>query len=88
MHDPNWLKEPDPSGEPVVYVSIPEHAKLTPEITEALNVLSKALQELGEQTPHTKTKPCGDLTFCSPLDICQTYSSKQCFVLSSCRIRL
>ena len=86
MRDPNWLKEPDPSGEPVVYVSIPEDAKLTPDIREALNRLSKAMQELGKETPDKK--PCSDLIYCAPLESCRVYSSRTCFVLASCRIQI
>lgn len=41
MSDPTWLKEPDPSGDAAVYVSIPEGSQLTPELTEALTRMSR-----------------------------------------------
>ena len=51
MSDSNWLKEPDPSGNAVVYVSIPEGSKLTPELTEALTRLGAFLRQRGPERP-------------------------------------
>jgi hypothetical protein len=85
MSDPNWLKEPDPSGDAVVYVSIPKDAKLNPEIREALNQLSKALQEVDKITPDRGIK-CPDYEWCS-LENCRPFDAKPCFDLVSCRIK-
>jgi len=85
MSDPNWLKEPDPSGDAVVYVSIPEDAKLTPEITEALNRLSKAMQE-SQVAP--ATADCKKLRTCNPFKSCQPLNTIPCFILTSCRIKV
>jgi hypothetical protein len=84
MSDPNWLKEPDPSGDAVVYVSIPEDAKLTPDITEALKRLSKAIQESQEAPARTDC----NLRRCAPFKNCQPLLvTSPCYVLTSCRIK-
>ena len=78
MRDPDWLREPPPPDESIVYVSIPEGAELTPQIAEALTHLSRALQELDKGVPPNP---------CNPLSICQQFHWKKCFSFSSCRIK-
>jgi hypothetical protein len=87
MSDPNWLKEPDPSGDAVVYVSIPENAKLTPEVTEALKRLGKALQD-EDAADKAEANPCKGLRVCNPFRNCQPLHTIPCFVLASCRIKV
>jgi hypothetical protein len=84
MRDPNWLKEPDPSGDAVVYVSIPEDAKLTPDMTEALKRLSKAMQESQEAPARAD---CKGLRRCAPFKACQPLLTAPCYILTSCRIK-
>jgi hypothetical protein len=84
MSDSNWLKEPDPSGDAVVYVSIPEGSKLTPELTEALTRLSGALHDLGKNAP-AKT-PCNPLRSCT-LGFCQPMFTKSCFMYVTCKVQ-
>lgn len=84
MSDSSWLKEPDPSGNAVVYVSIPEGSKLTPELTEALNRLSGALQSLGKATP-AKENPCNPFWTCT-LWFCQPVTKKSCFKYVTCKV--
>ncbi len=78
MRDPDWLREPPPTDESIVYVSISEDAKLTPQITEALTQLSKALQDLGKGVPPNPCKSYGP---------CQPFWFKKCWSYSSCRIK-
>jgi hypothetical protein len=85
MSDPNWLKEPDESGDAVVYVSIPEGSQLTPDITEALTRLGNALHDLGKETLEVN-KPCTGLHSCNP-NKCQPLHSRQCFVYVTCKVR-
>jgi hypothetical protein len=86
MRDPDWLKEPDPSGEAVIYVSIPENAKLTPEVVKALTELGKALQA-EDAADKAQLAPCPRLRVCSPFRNCQPLASNPCFRLTSCRIK-
>jgi hypothetical protein len=82
MLDRDWLKEPDPSGEPVLYVSIPKDAKLTPDIKEALDRLSVAMNGLRVDAPD---KPCNPLN--CRLGICLPMHQSNCLILLSCRIK-
>ena len=86
MRDPDWLREPGPPGEPIVYVSIPEGAKLTPEITEALTRLSKALHGL-DKDAQGKKKPCNPYTGCY-LDSCLPMTTSNCFSYQTCRVKV
>jgi hypothetical protein len=86
MSDPNWLKEPDASGDAVVYVSIPEGSQLTPELTDALTRLGKALQDLGKETPNTPTRRCATFHSCN-LEACQPYTIQNCLSYLTCRIK-
>jgi hypothetical protein len=89
MRDFNWLKEPHPSGEPVVYVSIPEGTKMTPDITEALKRLSVALNGLAkEDSTKLKPFPCDFLRYCTPFENCQPLLSQPCYVLATCTIKV
>jgi len=85
MPDPDWLRKPDPAGEPLVYVSIPKGKKLTPEITEALTNLSAALHALGKA--EDKKKPCNPFTKCN-LDSCQPMTTAPCFRYETCRVQV
>ncbi|MGB7730406.1 MAG: hypothetical protein WBL50_20430 [Candidatus Acidiferrum sp.] len=85
MSDPKWLKEPDKSGDSIVYVSIPEGSQLTPELKEALTRLGKALQDLGEKTPE-KRKGCSPFTSCT-LETCQPHTTRKCFWYQTCRVK-
>jgi hypothetical protein len=82
MSDPNWLREPDPAGKAVVYLSIPEGAKLTPDVEDAINRLSAALLDLGNEKG---SKFCTFLN-CESLNGCMPLHSQNCFILRTCRI--
>jgi len=84
MSDSNWLKEPDPSGNAVVYISIPEGKKVTPEITEALTRLSGVLQHLGKAA--VTEKACNPYHECT-LGFCQPMTTKKCFMYVTCRVQ-
>ena len=87
MSDPIWLKEPDKSGDSIVYVSMPEGSKLTPELQEALTRLGKALQDLGKPTTAAAPKkPCPTFHTCT-LQGCQPYTIQKCFLYMTCRIQ-
>jgi hypothetical protein len=86
MRDPNWLREPGPSGEPIIYISIPEGAKLTPQIAEALTHLSGALHDLGKEAP-AKKSPCQPLKTCN-LDSCLPMTTSNCFRYETCRVQV
>jgi len=88
MSDPIWLKEPDKSGDSIVYVSMPEGSQLTPELHEALTRLGKALQDLGKETaqPLDKPKRCPTFHSCT-LQGCQPYTIQKCFLYMTCRIQ-
>jgi hypothetical protein len=79
----DWLKEPDKAGDAVVYVSIPEGSKVTPELAEALTRLGKALQD--REMPEVSKRKCTDLTVCRDI-ICQPQKQRKCLVYSVCRI--
>jgi hypothetical protein len=84
MSDSNWLKEPDPSGNAIVYVSIPEGRKLTPELTEALTRLGGALQKTDKAA--TPAKPCNPYRECT-LGWCQPMTTKKCFLYVTCHVQ-
>lgn len=86
MRDSDWLREPGDPGEPVIYVSIPEGAKLTPQITEALTRLSAALHDLGKAAP-AKKSPCQPKQTCN-LDSCLPFTISNCFRYETCRIKV
>lgn len=91
MSDPIWLKEPDKSGDSIVYVSMPEGSKLTPELQDALTRLGKALQEIPKETAVAreapgKRKPCPTFHSCT-LQGCQPYTIQKCFFYMTCRIQ-
>jgi hypothetical protein len=78
MRDPDWLKEPPPTDESIVYVSIPKGAELTPQITEALTQLSRALLGGDQDVPPNP---------CKPFSICQEFWWKNCYHFNSCKIK-
>jgi hypothetical protein len=82
----DWLKEPDKAGDAVVYVSIPEGNKLTPELAEALTRLGKALQDREREMPELSKRQCTDLNPCRQDPICQPQTQRKCYVYSVCRI--
>lgn len=86
MSEPIWLKEPDKSGDSIVYVSFPEGSQLTPELTEALTQLGKALQGLDKGTLEAQVKPCPSFHSCT-LQKCQPYTLQKCFSYLTCRIQ-
>jgi hypothetical protein len=79
----DWLKEPNKEYDAVVYVSIPEGSKVTPELAEALTRLGKALQD--REMPEVTKRKCGDLTVCRDA-ICNPNYQRKCFIYSVCRI--
>jgi hypothetical protein len=86
MSEPTWLKEPDPSGNAIVYVSIPEGHKSTPELAEALMNLARALQDLNKEKHLNKKKgPCPALWSCD-LFGCEPWSTRPCANFSTCVI--
>jgi hypothetical protein len=80
VRDPDWLREPPPPDESIVYVSVPEGATLTPQITEALTHLSRALLDLDEGI--VPPNPC------NPFKICDEFWWKNCYHFNSCRIKI
>jgi hypothetical protein len=86
MSELDWLKEPDESGDAVVYVSIPEGSQLTPDITVALTRLGKALQDRDKEMLEVTKRGCADLTVCRD-SICQPHKYRKCFIYSVCRIQ-
>ena len=86
MRDSDWLREPGTLDEPVIYVSIPEGAKLTPQISEALTRLSAALHDLGKAVP-AKKGPCQPLRTCV-LDSCQPMTISTCFRYETCKVKV
>jgi hypothetical protein len=85
VRDPDWLREPVPLDESIVYVSVPEGAKLTPQIAEALTHLSRALHHL-DRAPDS-TPPCFDYFYCNGFSFCYPYVEKNCAFFTSCRIK-
>jgi hypothetical protein len=86
VRDPDWLRKPGPPGEPIIYVSIPEGAKLTPQIAEALTRLSGALHDLNKDAP-AKKSPCQPLTSCI-LNSCLPLTTSNCFRYETCRVKV
>jgi hypothetical protein len=81
MSELDWLKEPDKAGG-VVYVSIPEGSKVTPELAEALTRLGKALQD--REMPEVPKPKCPYLV-CRDI-ICNPLTQRKCLIYSVCRI--
>jgi hypothetical protein len=79
----DWLKEPNKAGDAVVYVSIPEGNKVTPELAEALIRLGKALQD--REMPEVPKRKCTGLYVCRE-QLCQPLTQRKCFFYSVCRI--
>ena len=83
MKDLEWLKKPEPQGTPVVYVSIPEGAHLSPETTAALTQLGNSLQQ-AEKEAVSNERSC--LPFECTLNQCHPYKRYPCFVFLTCKI--
>jgi hypothetical protein len=74
---PRWLRQPGP-GEARFHVAIGPGVELTPEVREALEALTSALQQ--DEVEGYARKPCPELGGCTP------YSSVPCFAYAPCRI--
>jgi hypothetical protein len=85
VRDPDWLREPAPRDESIVYVSVPEGEKLTPQIAEALTHLSRALHHL-DRAPD-RMPPCFDYYYCNGFQNCYPFVIKNCAFFSTCRIK-
>lgn len=79
-----WLREPQAGGSNVIYISLGKTEKLNPEVSAALEKLSKAIADhKGAASPHMA---CDARVNCDPYGDCRPQIAQPCAWFTSCRI--